>query len=399
MKERRKKKKKNTYMRIFPALHSCSSRTMEVPPVSLLLSFSLILVSLSTSLFSPSSLAYAEDRVYNPSPYTPLPLTIGHRGYSSKFPQNTLLAFREAIKAGAEGFETDLRFTKDGVLVLMHDYFVDLTTNCTGNVEDFTYEEIRSCNAGYREFDGKYMNYTWEDIRVPSFKEAVELAAEHGVFIVMDLKVFPLGKGIKKVFDEVNEDGSRHVATAWTIEQAQDIRDHLSVTIAGKLGFLDPDKRSEVIVRESASLGFHGYSLKFDTLTPEFVRVANSHFMPVVTWTLNTRAEFIDAMRVGVTGVITNDVGLLLEVRKEARELLSSLDEGGEREREKETKKKTVALAVVVGLSSVFIIAALSVILWQVRLKWRIRSARNRNGDFSRIGEAERSGEVDLEEL
>ena len=50
-----------------------------------------------------------------------------HRGFSGKYPENTLLAFSKAIEEGVDGIENDVHLTKDGVLVVMHDELVDRT--------------------------------------------------------------------------------------------------------------------------------------------------------------------------------------------------------------------------------------------------------------------------------
>lgn len=49
-----------------------------------------------------------------------LPQAIAHRGYSAVAPENTMEAFRRAVDAGAHAIETDLRLSRDGVVVLMH---------------------------------------------------------------------------------------------------------------------------------------------------------------------------------------------------------------------------------------------------------------------------------------
>lgn len=73
-----------------------------------------------------------------------------HRGYAAKYPENTMKAFREAEKAGADGIELDVQFTKDGEIVVIHDETVDRTTNGTGAVKDFTFEELRRLDASYK---------------------------------------------------------------------------------------------------------------------------------------------------------------------------------------------------------------------------------------------------------
>lgn len=70
-----------------------------------------------------------------------------HRGYSAAFSENTMTAFLEAEKAGAEGIELDVQLTKDGEVVVIHDEKVDRTTSGTGFVKDFTFKEIRKLNA------------------------------------------------------------------------------------------------------------------------------------------------------------------------------------------------------------------------------------------------------------
>lgn len=66
-----------------------------------------------------------------------------HRGYSGRYPENTMLAFKEAEKTGCYGIELDVQLTKDGEVVIIHDERVDRTTDGTGWVRDFTLEELK----------------------------------------------------------------------------------------------------------------------------------------------------------------------------------------------------------------------------------------------------------------
>ena len=65
-----------------------------------------------------------------------------HRGYSGKYPENTMLAFREAEKTGADGIELDVQLSKDGELVIIHDETLDRTTTGKGYVKDYTLSEL-----------------------------------------------------------------------------------------------------------------------------------------------------------------------------------------------------------------------------------------------------------------
>src|SRR3954447_19814156 len=72
-----------------------------------------------------------------------------HRGGSAYAPEDTMYAYRNAVRIGADQMETDSWLTKDGVLVLIHDQSLDRTTSCTGNVTDKTFAQVERCDAGW----------------------------------------------------------------------------------------------------------------------------------------------------------------------------------------------------------------------------------------------------------
>ncbi|MEM4791078.1 MAG: glycerophosphodiester phosphodiesterase family protein, partial [Thermofilum sp.] len=76
---------------------------------------------------------------------------VAHRGASGHEPENTLRAVRRAIEIGADVVEVDVRVSKDGALVVIHDDTVDRTTSGRGKVRDMTAAELRSLDAGKGE--------------------------------------------------------------------------------------------------------------------------------------------------------------------------------------------------------------------------------------------------------
>jgi glycerophosphoryl diester phosphodiesterase len=74
-------------------------------------------------------------------------LSVGHRGTIIWGPENTIAAFQTAIGLGADAVEMDVRNTKDGVLILMHDDTLDRTTNCSGIISQKTWTEIKDCRV------------------------------------------------------------------------------------------------------------------------------------------------------------------------------------------------------------------------------------------------------------
>ena len=104
-----------------------------------------------------------------------------HRGFSGKYPENTLLAFSKAIEEGVDGIENDVHLTKDGVLVVMHDELVDRTTNGKGYIKDKTYEELA-------QLDASYIFKEYGPQKVPTLREYLELVKDTDIITNIELK-------------------------------------------------------------------------------------------------------------------------------------------------------------------------------------------------------------------
>ena len=122
----------------------------------------------------------------------------GHRGDKHGYPENTLSAFRSALEMGIDVIETDVRMTKDRVLVLIHDRDVVRTTDGSGFVDEMTLEELRRLDAGSwkgEEFAGE---------RVPTVVELLELVKDSPMLINWELKEYPVDHGDERAFETVD---------------------------------------------------------------------------------------------------------------------------------------------------------------------------------------------------
>lgn len=109
-----------------------------------------------------------------------------HRGWSSIYPENTMLAFRKALELNIDQLETDIRVTKDGELVLIHDKSVDRTTNGSGLIHDYTLKELRMLDAG--SFKGE----AFAGEKIPTFTEFMELVKDvPRITLDIELKEYP----------------------------------------------------------------------------------------------------------------------------------------------------------------------------------------------------------------
>ena len=125
----------------------------------------------------------------------------GHRGDRKHFPENTLSAFRASVELGIDAIETDVRMTKDGYLVLIHDRDVARTTNGHGNVDEMTLDELRKLDAGF----WKGPEHVGE--RIPTVEEFLELIAPTDLIVNWELKEYPteLGERAYRCADKLVE--------------------------------------------------------------------------------------------------------------------------------------------------------------------------------------------------
>lgn len=93
-------------------------------------------------------------------------VVIAHRGNHVEVPENTLASTKEAINCGADYVEVDLRTTKDGHLVVLHDAKVDRTTNGAGKVADMTLAEVKELQV---------FNKNKKTHKIPEFREVLAL--------------------------------------------------------------------------------------------------------------------------------------------------------------------------------------------------------------------------------
>lgn len=104
-----------------------------------------------------------------------------HRGSDLFAPENTMEAFRYAKAQGYRCVETDINRTSDGVFVLLHDDLIDRTSNGTGSVKDFTYEELL-------EFDFSKQYADFENVKIPTLEEFLVFCKLSGIKPFLELK-------------------------------------------------------------------------------------------------------------------------------------------------------------------------------------------------------------------
>ncbi len=237
----------------------------------------------------------------------PRPLVIAHRGNSKFAPENTLAAFRGAADLGADGVEMDLRLTRDGRLVLMHDQTVERTTNGTGCVAELCAEDVARLDAGAwkgPEFAGE---------PVPSFENAAH-ALRGEITLYAEVKTGSPGAEIARVVSETGIAGQL-VLLSWGKhpETTANLMEHLPGVPVLELGKA-PERAGQGFFEAKVAAGLRGLDYSFETLTPDFVRAAQEAGLQMFAWTVNEPDELRAAIDMGLDGITTDDPALLLEI-------------------------------------------------------------------------------------
>lgn len=107
-------------------------------------------------------------------------LNVAHRGgIAPDHPENTLSAFHRAVASGADVLEIDLRGTKDGAIVVVHDATLERTTNGHGRVSEHTLAQLKALDAGNGQ-------------QIPTYQEVLQLVRSTGVKLLLDIKTGPV---------------------------------------------------------------------------------------------------------------------------------------------------------------------------------------------------------------
>ena len=126
-----------------------------------------------------------------------------HRGAMDSHPENTIAAFKEAVRLGAHMIEFDVRMTKDGHLVVLHDETVDRTTNGKGEISELTLEEVKRLDAG------SWKSEKFRGEKIPTFKEALAVMPDN---IWLNVHIKGGAKLGEKVARVIMDEGRAHQA-------------------------------------------------------------------------------------------------------------------------------------------------------------------------------------------
>jgi len=223
---------------------------------------------------------------------------LGHRGYSELYPENTMLAFKEAVEAGACGFELDVVKSADGVLFIMHDDTVDRTTDGTGKCSELTWDYIKTLDAG------SYKDSAFAGVGVPSLEQVLVYFKRKICWILIEIK-----DGYNDIATEVAE-----MITARKMENQVKVQsfnwDYMDTVksmnpdiCTGLLGTFSPTAQARALK------GGHKF-LSISSYTKQAINSAHKYGFDTFIWTENTADGIQHYIDLNVDGIIGNDIEL-----------------------------------------------------------------------------------------
>lgn len=223
-----------------------------------------------------------------------------HRGSKGTHPENTMAAFIEAERTGADGIEFDVQLSADGEAVIIHDETLDRTTTMQGYVKDYTALELKEADAGIA------FSKTFKGEKIPFLKEVFEWAASNQLFMNVELKndKLPYHGLEEKVIEMVESFGleDRVVLSSFNHSSIDKLK-KLAPSLERALLF---DKLPENIIQVLAAKQEKGFHPNARTLNEELCRQAKKLGYKVRPWTANKEAEIRRLINMEVDTVMTD---------------------------------------------------------------------------------------------
>jgi len=229
-----------------------------------------------------------------------------HRGSSARAPQNTISAFEAAIEDKADYAELDVQETKDGVVVVVHDYNLLQVGGVDANIWDLNYSELQQIDVGSSfspEFAGE---------KVPTLDEVIDVT-KGKIKLNIELKINGHEKHlVEKTVQIVEERGIKDECVLSSLEYnaLQEVR------------ALNPDLPIGMIITyvigDYAELDVEFYSVEPNlVLTKKFMRDAHDDNKEVHIWTLSPKADVSGYVDLGVDNIINDDPVMIRELLNE----------------------------------------------------------------------------------
>jgi glycerophosphoryl diester phosphodiesterase len=229
---------------------------------------------------------------------------VAHRGGSLLAPENTLAAFKNAIKLGSDFIELDVHQTSDHVTVVIHDNTLNRTTTGKGAVENITFEKLRSFDAGVKfskDFAGE---------KVPTLDETLQLIDGKCNLLIEIKNSDGSGTIEKDVVNLIHKYNSKSwcVVQSFSFSSVRKVHE-LDQEIKTALLFVKPDVEK---IRNHSDMNFlSGINIYQRFAGKKIIEKIHSLNKTVFVWTVSNPKRLQKIMANGADGIMTNDPALM----------------------------------------------------------------------------------------
>jgi glycerophosphoryl diester phosphodiesterase len=217
-------------------------------------------------------------------------LAIAHRGEPVGHRENTLPAFAAAVALGADMVEIDLRRTRDGEIVVLHDQTLERLWGVDASVGDLDLAEISPLGEG--------------DVRIPTLREVL-------VAVPLPLMVdFTRREVVPGGLAAVRAAGALH-RSLFVTGNVEALRQLRGLSAAARIGltWVEGPEPPLALLRE---LGAEYWNPMFGSVTPDGVAAVHDAGVRVSTWTVDDPAEVTRVLHAGVDAVVSNRIAALV---------------------------------------------------------------------------------------
>ena len=236
-------------------------------------------------------------------------LNFGHRGASREAPANTLVAFLRAAELGADGVELDVHLSRDGHVVVIHDFGLEATTDGHGLVRDRTLAELKALDAG------SWFGPAFAGERIPTLQEVIDAVGQR---LVLNIELKSQGGEedglVRAVLGLVERNGllGRVIVSSFNRRAIRRVRELDPRVPVGQLYEIDPFATLRPWPRDLARPeALHPYHRM---LSRAYVRWVKRRGYRIHTWTVDDPARMKQLVDWGVEIVITNRPDVLGQV-------------------------------------------------------------------------------------
>ena len=221
---------------------------------------------------------------------------MAHRGSRINRPENTLAAFEEAVRVGADGIELDVHLSKDGQVVVIHDETLDRTTDGAGFVHEWTLADLQQLDAG------SWFDPAFSGQRIPSLAEVLDLLEALGFRGRLNIEL-KRGKnrGMEKKIHSLLEQKQRSFEVLFS---------SFSLRALWRLHRLLPGAEVAYLIKKSRFLLLLGKYLPWISS----LHLSQKSYLPkpfysskrIRIWTVNQEKGMKKAFQLGVEAIITD---------------------------------------------------------------------------------------------